>query len=275
MHSNYPLHRFLTVCQEELTATVIGMPYSSCTPLLRAFHETAPAEKFGDVCVQQLFQVTDRIAVRTGISFTYLRDGRHLTGVAKVHGTVVVIDPYLSHLEPIVFLDKSDEEEITVRVPAAPFTEDQNGELRVGFVEATWLPVKDQLHIAQIKWSASERTYRVSREFSLSSSNSVDRALTGFDYRPFLFHPEQTSLSVRYIDPDSLAYLEARLPLEDGGKIEYRINSSPLTRDLESWFWSIINRYGHADRLEIENYIRRAESCYWENKQEWELDSYE
>ena len=110
MHSNYPLHRFLTVCQEELTATVIGMPYSSCTPLLRAFHETAPAEKFGDVCVQQLFQVTDRIAVRTGISFTYLRDGRHLTGVAKVHGTVVVIDPYLSHLDRLSSLTSQTKE---------------------------------------------------------------------------------------------------------------------------------------------------------------------
>lgn len=275
MHNNYPLHRFLTVCQEELAATVIGMPYSSCTPLIRAFHETSPAEKFGDVCVQQLFQVTDRVAVRTGILFTYLRDGRHLTGVANVHGTMVVIDPYLSHLEPIVFLEKSDQEETTVRVPAAPFTEDHNGELRVGFVEATWLPAKGQLHIAQIKWSGSKRTYQISRKFSLSSSNSVDRALTGFDYRPFLFHPEQTSLSVRYIDPDSLAYLEARLPLEAEGKIEYRINSSPLNRDLESWFWSIINRYGHTDQLEIENYIRRAELCYWENKQAWELDSYE
>lgn len=213
--------------------------------------------------------------MRTGIPFTYLRDGRHLTGVANVHGTMVVIDPYLSHLEPIVFLEKSDQEETTVRVPAAPFVEDHKGELRVGFVEATWLPAKGLLHIAQIKWSGSKRTYQVSRKFSLSFSNSVDRALTGFDYRPFLFHPEQTSLSVRYIDPNSLAYLEARLPLEAEGKIEYRVNSSPLSRDLESWFWSIISRYGRTDRLEIESYIRRAELCYSENKQAWEQDSYE
>lgn len=181
---------------------------------------------------------------------------------------MVVIDPYLSHLEPIVFLNKPGQEETTVRVPAAPFTKDHNGELRVGLVEATWLPVKGHLNIAPVKWSESKRAYRVSRKFSLSFSNTVDRALTGFDYRPFLFHPEQTSLSVRYIDPDSLAYLEARLPLVPGGNIEYRINNLPFNGNVESWFWSIINRYGNTDQLELESYIRRAEICYWENKKE-------
>lgn len=274
MHSDYPFHQFLNVCQTELATTVTAMPYSSCTPLIRAFHETSPSEKFGDVCVQQLFRVTDRIVSRTGVSFDFLRDGRHLIGVAKAQGTLVVVDPYLSHLEPIVFLNQPDQKESTVRVPAAPYVRDADGVLHVGFVEATWFPAQEEIHVAQIKWSVRRNSYQISRKFCLSYSNQVDRALTGLDYRPLLFHPEQTSLSVRYIDPMSLAYLEVRMPLRDERKIEYRVNSVPLTEELESWFWSTIGRQYHTDRLEVEEYILTAESCYWENKQAWEFESY-
>lgn len=275
MHDTFHVHRFLSVCQEELAKIVVEMPYSSCTPLIRAFHPEALHDKFGDVCVQQLFQVTDRVTAATGVSFEYLRDGRHLTGIAKFPGMVVVLDPYLSHLQPVTILSQPDCDSSSTRVPAAPFVEDRDGVVHASYVEAKWNRSSDELDIAQVKWSLRDESYRVSRRFNLSFSRTVDRSLSGFDYRPFLFHPEQTSLSVRYVEPRSLAYLEARLMLEGDGSIEYRINSRAVSSAESSWFWSSVCRNGPVDQLEIENYIRTAHGCYVDNISEWKLSNYE
>lgn len=265
----------LAVTQEELTRTVYEFPYSSCTPLLRAFASESLDPRFGDVCVQQLFRTTDQIFRRTGVEFTFLRDGRHLTGVTEIGDYLLVLDPYLSHIIPIVIPLEGEGPVQTVKVPAAPRVEDRNGRTHLSFVHTKLDSNTGDLSISQVKWSSRTDEFRVSRSFRTNRTRIVDRALTEIDYRPLLFHPEQNNLSVRVVDPVTAQYLEVKTLIEGEFQPSPYINSVLVEKENEQAFWNRITALLGADRFEVIEYIAKAYKVFHSHRESWSLKQYD
>lgn len=173
----------------------LRMPYSSATAVYFAAGET-PGERFGDNCIGQAAAVHDAL-VSAGFSPFYVRDGRHHAVIVRARGRITVFDPYLMHAKPIVI---HGEPEIgrEMEFPAHPDVACDGrvfpGILRVDF------PATDTLRLRKRRYDAAKGAYEES-VFTFDLRAPVDRPAP--EDPAIAFSPEQTTLSIRTLDPAS------------------------------------------------------------------------
>jgi hypothetical protein len=264
---------FLHHAQCALTETLLHMPYSSATPYRREFETGFSIDhRYGDVCVFQTFAAAEEIARRTGVYPKFIRDDRHIGAVYDLEGFYVIIDPYLSHLTPVIVSTHEVAPQKTVAVPAAPTAYTPSA--KPGVFSANYDESLGSIEIEQHVWSVSKREYFTYRKFCLDLSSEVSKDLSGINVKALLFHPEQKSVSIRVVDPVDMQYIEARLSLPAG--YEPAVSDDIVVSDSSgpgfSRSGSATNRLCELTGLswrDIEDHLRLAKDLYVENCPQW------
>lgn len=205
-----------------LAAVVDEVPYSSTSQFHEYFGETPVPASYGVSCAFQSFEVGRRLAARGGPAVSYLVDGRHVAAVVRREDGLDVLDPYLMHREPIRLriADARPGGSIAATVPALPVRRAADGTPRPGRVRAVWNRRRGRLRLEYTRFKPSTDGYAVSRVFTLDTERELRAVPPPADVvRPLLLHPEQNNLSVRAVDPETLAVREIVFPLtgESGG----------------------------------------------------------
>lgn len=201
-----------------LRDTLSQMPYNSAT----AFHdhsgvsETPP--ELGAACILQTHDVARRATERGAPPAVLLQDERHVAAVFHDEAGVVVLDPYILHIDPIRF-SKSDIAVgfATTTVDAVPMRRDKQGQVRPARLAATYKTTSNGyvIRLSYSKFSPTQDKYVLSRHFSLRSDSFFHLETFTRDMTGLLTDPEQTSVSIRAVLVEQGRTAEAILPLRD------------------------------------------------------------
>ncbi|KUJ70103.1 hypothetical protein ACZ90_07065 [Streptomyces albus subsp. albus] len=199
-----------------LHATLLEMPYNSAAEYHRVHGLGDPDPRLGAACVRQTIDVAHRAVSLGAPPATLLQEGRHVAAVFQDGGDLVVLDPYLLHLEPIRFpASEVERGSSSVEVPAVPVRRDAEGRERPARLTARYTARADGyvIRLTYSRFSPTKNVSILSRHFSLPSSSVFVFDDFARDMTGLLTHPEQTSVSVRAVSPDLRTTVEAVLPL--------------------------------------------------------------
>ncbi|MFC0600370.1 hypothetical protein [Streptomyces palmae] len=199
-----------------LHATLLEMPYNSAAEYHRVHGDGDPDPRLGAACVHQTIDTARRAESLGAPPATLLQEGRHVAAVFEDGGDIVVLDPYLLHLEPIRFpASEVAQGSSSVEVPAVPVRHDAEGRERPAKLIARYTGRADGyvIRLTYSRFSPTKNISVLSRHFSLRSSAVFVYDEFARDMTALLTHPEQTSVSVRAVSPDLRTTAEAVLPL--------------------------------------------------------------
>lgn len=198
---------------QDVLTEALRTPYSSAYSLYYITGKPSP-EKLGFNCYEQSRRL-ERSLVREGLEGFRLQDtlvGRHLPTICIEGEHLVLLDPYLMHPEPIVLPRGRN---FRAEASAYPVIN--------GIQSKILVSMDRNLLSVEKTWPTSRR--KDSFLFDLSKSNLI--RITPEWYSNAVFHPEQTSLSVRAIDFERedtvhcIYHLERRSWLVKSGKGTY------------------------------------------------------
>ncbi|MBT2509710.1 hypothetical protein J7I98_28320 [Streptomyces sp. ISL-98] len=207
-----------------LHATLVEMPYNSATEYHRVYGQD-PDARLGAACIYQTVDVARRAEALGSPPATLLQDERHVAAVFQDGGDIVVLDPYLLHLDPIRFpASEVEQGSSSVEVPAAPVRLDADGKERFARLSARYTAREGEyvIRLSYSRFSPTKNATVLSRHFSLRSSSEFVPDDFARDMKALLTHPEQTSVSVRAVSPDLRATTEAILPLHGFAERDFR-----------------------------------------------------
>ncbi|WP_146083651.1 hypothetical protein [Rathayibacter rathayi] len=199
-----------------LRGTLAAIPYNSATAFHAHAGETATPPGMGAACILQTHDVARRAEAAGAPPATFLQDERHVAAVFHDDDGIVVLDPYILHVEPIRFSAASISAGFaTTAVDAVPVRRDRNGELRPARLSATFKrsPGGYVIRLSYSKFSPTKDQYVLSRHFSLRSDSIFGLSAFTKDMSALLTDPEQTSVSIRAVLPEQGRTAEAILPL--------------------------------------------------------------
>ena len=217
-----------------LAAVVDEVPYSSTSQFHEYFGEMPVPASYGVSCAFQSFEVGRRLAASGGPAVSYLVDGRHVAAVVRREDGLDVLDPYLMHREPLRLrtADARPGGSVVATVPALPMRRAADGTLRPGRVRAVWNPGRGRLRLEYTRFKPSTDGYAVSRVFTLDTEKELRVVPPPADVvRPLLLHPEQNNLSIRVVDPETLAVREIVFPLTGEARRRAPSKHGLLVRD--------------------------------------------
>lgn len=203
------------VQNEVLDEVLVTVPYNSASQFHDYFGTREVPPRFGASCAWQSFAAGRAVAERTGVKADYLIDGRHVAAVYREDSGLSVLDPYLLHGEPLRLARSTAEGSVVrVAVDAYPHRVRADGTPAPGKVRATWMLDDDSLRLDYIRFSPRRGHNVISRSFLLRPESRLDVVPPPADWvRPQLVHPEQHSVSVRALHPESRQLAELVLPL--------------------------------------------------------------
>lgn len=219
-----------------LDSVLRGVPYNSATEYLHWYHKSDPDPRHGVACIHQTLYVAERAAALGAPKAAILQDMRHIAAVFEDAGAVVVLDPYLMHLTPIVFpADEVARGHSEVEVDAAPVRRDEQGGTHPARLAAVYRATGEgyRIRLSYSKYSVRSGAHFLSRHFTLRSENRFDFAAFSADMLALLTHPEQNSVSIRAIVTGPAApaagaeaagaavTAEAIIPLKDFAECEF------------------------------------------------------
>jgi hypothetical protein len=195
-----------------LESVLRGVPYNSATEYLHWYHKSDPDPRHGVACIHQTLYVAERAAALGTPKAAILQDMRHIAAVFEDDGAVIVLDPYLMHLTPIVFpADEVRGGRSEVEVDAAPVRRDEQGGAHPARLTAVYRSSGEgyRIRLSYSKYSVKNGAHFLSRHFTLRSENRFDFARFSADMLALLTHPEQNSVSIRAIVTDTAQAADA------------------------------------------------------------------
>jgi hypothetical protein len=212
-----------------LDSVLRGVPYNSATEYLHWYHKSDPDPRHGVACIHQTLYVAERAAALGAPKAAILQDMRHIAAVFEDAGAVVVLDPYLMHLTPIVFpADEVARGRSEIEVDAAPVRRDEQGGAHPARLSAVYRSTAEgyRIRLSYSKYSVRSGAHFLSRHFILRSENRFDFAAFSADMLALLTHPEQNSVSIRAIVTDpagtgDAVTAEAIIPLKEFAECEF------------------------------------------------------
>ncbi len=214
-----------------LTQVLHEVPYSSASQFYEYFGDAPADPRYGKSCAWQSFAVGARLVTLGGPVVRYHVDGRHVAAVAHSADGLVVLDPYLLHLEPLRLSldDRRPDGSVVATSPALPVRVDSSGTPRPGQVRATWIPHRDRLKLEYRRFSPARGHHTVSRFFTLPTNSELRLVPPPAEViRPLLVHPEQNNISVRVVDPADHHVREIIYPLGDPDAGSHPVSASRL-----------------------------------------------
>ncbi|MFI0897345.1 hypothetical protein [Streptomyces sp. NPDC020983] len=262
-----------------LESVLRGVPYNSATEYLHWYDKSDPDPRHGVACIHQTLYVAERAAALGAPQAVILQDMRHIAAVFEDDGAVVVLDPYLMHLTPIVFpAEAVARGHCEVEVDAAPVRRDEQGGEHPARLTAVYRSSGDgyRIRLSYAKYSVQNGAYFLSRHFTLRSENRFDFARFSADMLALLTHPEQNSVSIRAIVTDTAARAvtaEAIIPLKDFAECEFsardiwlRSGQGVATRNgdgpASDAVWADLERTTGLGREDIEEHLVSAAQVY-------------
>lgn len=270
--------KLFNIFKEALTTNLRDFPYNSATQFYTYLQEKDVDYAYGKACVFQTFDVADRVKNTKGIGDAkFLQDGRHVAAVYELPEGIVVLDPYLLHLEPIFFPWNDSLQEIQVKtVPALPIRTNSLGEENSSFLKVAFSQKskKDYTIILDYyRFSSTKNLHVLSRHFKLNSKQEFNLDNNPENINELLTHPEQNSLSIRVVSSSTPPKMnEVILPLHDwmNSEIELlpihvrnnegRVCSHDSEQAEESW--NHIKESTGFDAEDIIDYLRGAAILY-------------
>jgi len=210
-----------------LRDSLTAMPYNSATAFHTSFGDGAPDPRFGAACIYQTINSAERAQRLGAPEPVFLQDERHVGAVFHDDGDVIVLDPYLLHVDAIRFpRAEVDSGESSIRVEAAPRRLDADGETKRGRLDARYKRTKDGyvIRLSYSRFGPSRGAYVLSRHFSLRNTSVFDMAEFTTDMRSLVTDPEQTSVSVRAFVPEICGTAEAIIPLHGYARKTFSTN---------------------------------------------------
>lgn len=202
-----------------LADVVHTVPYSSASQFYEYFGDAPADQRYGVSCAWQSFAVGQRLSGLGAWPIRYHVDGRHVAAVVHSDEGLVVLDPYLLHLDPIR-LNRAEcdaDGSVSASVPALPVRVDAAGVTHAGRVRAVWLQDRERLRLEYSRFSPTRGHYVVSRFFTLPTDTELRLVPPPADViRPLLLHPEQNNVSIRVVDPVDNQLREVIYPLTTG-----------------------------------------------------------
>jgi hypothetical protein len=193
-----------------------AMPYNSATAFHTSFGDGAPDPRFGMACIHQTIDAARRAQDLGAPAPVLLQDERHVGAVFSDDGDVIVLDPYLLHVDAIRFPRAEVlSGESSIRVEAAPRRQAAGGQVKHGRLDARYKETKDGyvIRLSYSRFGPSRGAYVISRHFSLRSTSVFDMQEFTTDMWSLVTDPEQTSVSVRAYVPEVCGTAEAIIPL--------------------------------------------------------------
>jgi hypothetical protein len=203
------------VQKEVLDEVLVGVPYNSASQFHEYFGTKAAPPRLGLSCAWQSFTAGRMVMERSGIPAEYLIDGRHVAAVYRQQDSLVILDPYLLHGEPLR-LDRGAAVDGVVRttVDAYPYRVKTDGTPAPSRVRATWDLGDDTIRLDYLRFSPRRGHNTASRSFLLRPDSRIDTVPPAADFvRRLLVHPEQHSVSIRVLHPVTRQMAELILPL--------------------------------------------------------------
>lgn len=255
-----------------LRGTLAEMPYNSAT----AFHSHAGVDsptELGAACILQTHDVARRAEAAGAPAAVFLQDERHVAAVFHDEGGIVVLDPYILHVEPIRFSPAAIAAGFaTTTVDAVPFRRDRNGDIRPARLSATFKKSAAGyvIRLSYSKFSPTKDQYVLSRHFSLYSSSIFSLGAFTKDMSALLTDPEQTSVSIRAVLLKDRRTAEAILPLRgfaerhfEESDIWLRDGQGQMSRNLPtSRVWRDLENATGQSRESITSYLLTAANFY-------------
>jgi hypothetical protein len=199
-----------------LRDSLTAMPYNSATAFHTSFGDGPPDPRFGMACIHQTIDAGRRAHDLGAPSPVLLQDERHVGAVFHDDGDVIVLDPYLLHVDAIRFPRAEVlAGESSIRVEAAPRRRAADGRVKQGRLDARYKATEDGyvIRLSYSRFGPSRGSYVLSRHFSLRSTSVFDMQEFSKDMRSLVTDPEQTSVSVRAYVPEICGTAEAIIPL--------------------------------------------------------------
>jgi hypothetical protein len=259
-----------------LESVLRNVPYNSATEYLHWHNGAEPDPRHGVACIYQTLYVAERATDLGAPKARILQDMRHIGAVFENDGEVVVLDPYLLHLTPIVFpADEVRRGHSAVEVDAAPVRLDADGGVHPARLAAVYRSADDgyRIRLSYSKYSVKSGSYFLSRHFTLRSENVFDYDDFSADMLGLLTHPEQNSVSIRALVAGKAVTAEAIIPLKDFADCEFspgdiwlRSGQGVATRtDSDahaSAVWADLQRSTGLKRADIEEHLVSAAQVY-------------
>jgi hypothetical protein len=186
-----------------LQDSLYRMPYSSVTPFYLLLTAHVPDPRFGNACVWQSKAVADDLIARGLTDVRFLNDRRHLATVARCNGELYLFDPYLLHRNAIN-LSEVLREGANQTYRAFPICKDAHGQRKDGVLEVQPSSDRREVTLRYRQFAVAEDRYLLRHRFTFSVGATLERFPSLEDIRHrlsgLLFHPEQTTLSVRVLN---------------------------------------------------------------------------
>lgn len=190
-------------------------PYNSITPFYWAFSDMEIPIRFGFPCVWQSM-VLARFLHESGAENVYLlRDNRHLATVAQFQDREYLFDPYLLHTAPIDLSLLMEDADITV--DAYPIRIGNAGAQKPSKLQVIQRSNSNVLRLRYSQLDMSKQKYTLSRYFDLDRKRKLpsDLQIDIKSMTHLLFHPEQTTLSIRLLHPVTLHLVQLFYPISE------------------------------------------------------------
>lgn len=199
------------VIRRELRRVLTGVPYNSISHLYRYLASTTPPPRFGAACVWQALELARRLNAAGLGDIRCLRHHRHAAIVATVDRTPFLLDPYLMHLEPLNLTSLA----VCRRhcSPAYPICTFPDGTRTASVFEAKYNARRKTVLLKYHRFDATRREFLTQNRFLLQLDRPVGEIPAEAEILPLFFDPEQTTLSIRTIDPWKEEVLQLRYPI--------------------------------------------------------------
>lgn len=192
------------VLLEKIYKEILNIPYNSVSTFYLKNKKMTPA-KLGGHC-HFLARCLKKQLFLSGFKKTwYLRSGRAHAVLLETKNGLFFFDPYIQHKKPLRLrpLQKNQKNE------AYPFVKTRGGLIKKSYVKLKWLD-KKTLCLTKFRWSGPRENYLASTFIFDLSKKYLRGARTT---NSFIYHPEQTTLSVRFLDPKTEEVFHLVYPL--------------------------------------------------------------
>jgi len=173
------------------------MPYSSAAPVYAVAGETSPTV-FGGNCIDQAEAAKALADSIMGCESRYLRDHRHHAVHVPLEYGALILDPYLLHSSPAFLNGGSKRQHAYPRVDGVE-----------GFV--VFRQTGDWIGLEKKVFNPAARAYQTAQFCMSIGSANIERPSRAD--ASIAFAPEQTSLSVRVLDPSIQALIHLVYPV--------------------------------------------------------------
>jgi hypothetical protein len=258
-----------------LRASLAAMPYNSATAFHTSFGDGPPDPRFGMACIHQTIDAARRAQEFGAPPPVLLQDERHVGAVFHDDGDVIVLDPYLLHVDAVRFPRAEVlAGESSIRVEAAPRRLAANGEVKPGRLDARYKQTADGyvIRLSYSRFRPSRGSYAISRHFSLRPTSVFDMQEFSADMRSLVTDPEQTSVSLRAYVPEVCGLAEAIIPLHgyarrtfSASDIWLRSGQGVVSRNGEAGsgpVWSQITGATTLSQSDVEDHLIGAAQIY-------------